>query len=177
MQKQSLFRLFAKGESRNPIGYRTLIAVGYRSQKTNRRRLPPKRQAAYTKQDQFWARLEQNEEWKSTILSCDKEGSSDLKSEELSHLLKKFGHGFPTENEVEWILYVTNHDSIASKSGKIKFAIDLWHAYENVRKDLEASFVKFDVDKSGDIDKTELRNLLTHLNEGHAPTVILCSVS
>ena len=65
-----------------------------------------------------------------------------------------------------------NNDSIVKGSRQVKFAIDLWNAYENNCKDLDECIAKYDADGSGDIDKDELTLLLSGLNDGHAPTVV-----
>ena len=164
------------------IDSRYIVSAGYRSQQKSRRPMPKKREAAYTKQEQYWALMEQNDNWKSMLSKFDADKSGTLDSKELTALIKEFGRGTlkdgelfppsPTEKEIDWIMRILQHESIGSYSAKAKFALDIWLAYENVHRDLEESFRKFDVDKSGDLDRDELLRLLKHLNDGHPPTVI-----
>ena len=167
------------------MGSRFYVGVSCRSEKSR----PPKsnrygkRDTAYTKQEQFWAALNQNENWRAVVSKFDRDKSGDLSAEELTKMIKEFGRGTwaedgtyhppnPKGKEIAWILHTLKHESIPMDSSKLKFAIDIWHAYENIHLDLNKCFKKFDLDKSGDLDRGELSRLLKELNEGHSPTVL-----
>jgi Ca2+-binding EF-hand superfamily protein len=163
------------------LGSRSIVSAGYRSQKNRQGSHGKKREAAYTKQQKFWAGMEKNEKWTSVVAKFDKDKSGDLNADEVADVIIQFGYGTyddnkfipskPTKKELEWIMRILQHESIPLYSLKLKFAVDVWHAYENVRGDLDECFRKFDLDKSGDIDGEELSLLLKELNDGHAPTV------
>jgi hypothetical protein len=165
------------------LGVRCIVVGSHRPQKSKRHRFHHKREEAYRKQEKFWSRIEQDDKWKATISKFDKDKSGNLDAEELTKIIKEFGAGYwdnegkhhppsPKEKEVAWIMQATQHDSLGMEIGKVKFALDLWHAYENVRADLDDCFEKFDKDKSGLLDKNELCKLLTSLNDGHTPSVM-----
>lgn len=48
-------------------------------------------------------------------------------------------------------------------------ALEAWMSYNECKSEIETVFDKFDSDKSGGLDREQLRNLLTELNGGEAP--------
>jgi Ca2+-binding EF-hand superfamily protein len=81
----------------------------------------------------------------------------------------------PSEEELEFVIksadYTGSFLGFADGSidaEEIESAIVAWQTYTSKRSEIDEVFAKFDVSKTGQLDKTELKNYLTALN-GNIP--------
>jgi len=129
-----------------------------------------KRQEAHNK-------IKENEMYLSTLMKdFDKSADGRLDKSELGDLLQQVNKGVrPTEEEISWVFSVAdssdgkeNSESTISMS-ELKVAITSWKTYMDNKPAIDSVFEKYDEDKTGKLEFHDLKNMLTDLNDGHAP--------
>jgi len=129
-----------------------------------------KRQEAAAK----WA---EEESYLNTLMKdFDKSEDGKLDKGELADLLTQVNHGTrPTEEEIEWVFNVAdNSDGKESAGGTISFtefkvAIKSWKTYMENKATIDTVFEKYDQDKTGKLEFSDLKEMLKDLNDGVAP--------
>eukprot|EP00928_Gymnodinium_smaydae_P072590 TRINITY_DN5592_c0_g1_i3.p1 TRINITY_DN5592_c0_g1~~TRINITY_DN5592_c0_g1_i3.p1 ORF type:complete len:213 (+),score=41.72 TRINITY_DN5592_c0_g1_i3:79-717(+) len=96
----------------------------------------------------------------------DANGDGVISRSELKLLMEELNEGKPVSQKDVDHVFVTCD---TSKTGvinrdEILFAIKLWTEHVQMQEDLEEWMEKYDTDKSGDLDKMELKALLRELN-------------
>jgi len=136
-----------------------------------------KRKACARRQELHEQRQNHQRFVRDVLSSWDKGGSGDLKFDEVKTWLSSISQGNPpSEDEVKWVIVMANqqrtndYTNAAIKPEDFSRAIDAFLSYRECKDEIEGIFQKYDVDKSGSLDKGQLTNLLTELNEGAEPT-------
>lgn len=133
-----------------------------------KRRSAAKSQRRKAAQDRFQEEQIRARNW---ISQFDQDGSNALDRDEFKKLMTYMNDNKePTEEEVTKVF----RKSDLKKTGDLDLdevvaAVAKWKSMMNEQEFFTNLFVKFDVDQSGHIDKTELTALLTDLNESSEP--------
>mmetsp|Transcript_55268 Transcript_55268/g.129341 ORF Transcript_55268/g.129341 Transcript_55268/m.129341 type:complete len:190 (+) Transcript_55268:196-765(+) len=113
---------------------------------------------------------------KDVLSTWDEGRSGNLTFAEVSKWLSAVSNGkVPTDDEVKWVICMANRkqttdfENVAIEPNAFQRALEAWMSYNECKSEIETVFDKFDSDKSGGLDREQLRNLLTELNGGEAP--------
>jgi Ca2+-binding EF-hand superfamily protein len=106
------------------------------------------------------------------FMMYDTNKSGKLDRQQISKLLADLGGSAsrgtitsPSDEEVDYIIKsVTTADTVGVK--EIESVIGAWQAYASKRNEVEEILAKYDVGQTGQLDKKELKNYLTALNDG-----------
>mmetsp|Transcript_31761 Transcript_31761/g.61997 ORF Transcript_31761/g.61997 Transcript_31761/m.61997 type:complete len:681 (+) Transcript_31761:236-2278(+) len=123
---------------------------------------------------------------KDTLKKWDASGTGALNFEELRKWLSDITGSkvTPTDDEVKWVQSMANFakSGLVEKEGgnaemvltasvlpeDFSLAAQAWMSYVDSKDDIDAMFKKFDKDHSSYLDKPQLAELLTSLNDGEA---------
>ncbi|GMH81430.1 hypothetical protein TrST_g12008 [Triparma strigata] len=109
--------------------------------------------------------------WKPLMDSFDTDGTGTLDANQLKQILKLWNEGIdPSDEQVAFII------SIADKSGQGSVNIDelgcaagTWMALKDDQPFINETMAKYDTDKSGSLNKDQVKLMMTDLNDGIAP--------
>mmetsp|Transcript_6052 Transcript_6052/g.7834 ORF Transcript_6052/g.7834 Transcript_6052/m.7834 type:complete len:201 (+) Transcript_6052:53-655(+) len=106
------------------------------------------------------------------VAQFDTDGSKTLDRTEFAKLMAHMNHGTePTEAEITKVFRRADYRKTGDlDSQEIIIAVSKWKAMLDEREFIDGLFAKFDVDKSGVVDKVELKALLTDMNDNEPPT-------
>lgn len=75
----------------------------------------------------------------------------------------------PSDDERDFIMKISDSDGDGALSlGELERATRVWQIYTNKRKEMELALKKFDVSRTGSLNKAELKQYLISLNDGQA---------
>jgi len=102
----------------------------------------------------------------------DVDNSGHLERNEMIRLLTAFNFGSTPEDAVvdDIMNSITTKDEPAVCRRQINTAIAQWSAYMKEREFIEARLRKYDVDKSGDLQKSEVMLMMKDMNKGEVPS-------
>lgn len=102
------------------------------------------------------------------VKKYDEDGSGKLEVDDLKRLLTDLNYGRPvSDDEVRFILSATDIDKDgAIYSGEIQFLVMIWNTYARSLPEIDSLMETYDVNQDGRLDRTEVRAMLTHLNDG-----------
>lgn len=100
----------------------------------------------------------------------DKSGTGFLDQSELKILLKEYNQGAnfaePSEEEVDFVIKMADKsDTGGINCAELTNALQVWRTYKEQKPQIEQTFDVYDTDKSNTLDKGQLKNLLTDLND------------
>eukprot|EP00281_Chroomonas_sp_CCMP1168_P025756 CAMPEP_0206238090 /NCGR_PEP_ID=MMETSP0047_2-20121206/14625_1 /ASSEMBLY_ACC=CAM_ASM_000192 /TAXON_ID=195065 /ORGANISM="Chroomonas mesostigmatica_cf, Strain CCMP1168" /LENGTH=680 /DNA_ID=CAMNT_0053662593 /DNA_START=10 /DNA_END=2052 /DNA_ORIENTATION=- len=102
----------------------------------------------------------------------DASGTGALSFQELKKWLSDISAGEEaTDDEVRWVQVMCNKNNLNMSVMPEDFtsAIDVWLSYKESKAEIEKIFAKHDTDGTDSLDKEQLGNLLTELNDGVRP--------
>jgi len=104
----------------------------------------------------------------------DTNKSGQLERSQMVALLTAYNFGTPVETAVVDDIMSnyadTSTDSLGITAHKINSAITSWRAYMKDFRFIEARLRKYDASKTGDLKRDEVKNMMTEMNKGTAPT-------
>eukprot|EP00287_Rhodomonas_sp_CCMP768_P007945 CAMPEP_0196736282 /NCGR_PEP_ID=MMETSP1091-20130531/14401_1 /TAXON_ID=302021 /ORGANISM="Rhodomonas sp., Strain CCMP768" /LENGTH=214 /DNA_ID=CAMNT_0042079993 /DNA_START=98 /DNA_END=742 /DNA_ORIENTATION=+ len=132
----------------------------------------PKRKKALMARGVFWKEIQREKKLDQLMEKYDESKTGNLLKEELANLLQDAAQGRkPTDEEVNFVLWSTTTGKTDRVSKQdIPKALDLWSDYERNLPEVEEKFDKYDANKSGKLERNQLKALLTDLDEGLAPS-------
>mmetsp|Transcript_26260 Transcript_26260/g.62177 ORF Transcript_26260/g.62177 Transcript_26260/m.62177 type:complete len:214 (-) Transcript_26260:307-948(-) len=147
------------------------LHAGVKAQK-KAKKAGPKRKQALMARGLFWKEIQREKKLDELLEKYDTSNTGNLLKDELMQLLQDAAKGRkPTEEELNFVLWSTTEgksDRVSKQ--EIPKALDLWSDYERNLREVEEKFDKYDTNKSGKLEKDQLKLLLTDLDEGIPPT-------
>merc|ERR1719262_1532370 len=97
----------------------------------------------------------------------DKAKNNKLDASELKTLLRDYSTEPVSDDEVTFVLRMADVKKTgAIERDELAGAMKVWSTYRESGPMIDETFEKYDTDKSGKLDKEQLRKLLSDLNEG-----------
>eukprot|EP00286_Rhodomonas_abbreviata_P012464 CAMPEP_0181316290 /NCGR_PEP_ID=MMETSP1101-20121128/15816_1 /TAXON_ID=46948 /ORGANISM="Rhodomonas abbreviata, Strain Caron Lab Isolate" /LENGTH=211 /DNA_ID=CAMNT_0023423527 /DNA_START=217 /DNA_END=852 /DNA_ORIENTATION=- len=140
------------------------------------KRAGKKRKDALLARGYYWRQIERENKLQELMEKYDKSKTGNLDREELADLLMDASSGGrkPSDEEINFVLNTTHREDKTAADritkSEIAAALDVWKTHEASLAEVEAHFAKYDVNKSGKLERNQLKALLTDLDEGLAPT-------
>lgn len=106
--------------------------------------------------------------WKPLMDSFDHDKTGTLDPDQLKQILKLWNDGVePTDEQILFIISVADK----SKQGTVNIeelgcAAGTWMALKDDQPFINETMAKYDTDKSGHLNKDQVKNLMTDLNDG-----------
>lgn len=106
----------------------------------------------------------------------DTNKSGKLEQDQLKLLLKDMSNGAdPSDEEIRWVFYKADTSkgsrNFGVDSNELLYALRTWKGYLDNKEYLDATFEKYDTNKSGQLERDQLKNLMTDLcGEEEPPT-------
>jgi|EP00670_Eutreptiella_braarudii_P005237 Ca2+-binding EF-hand superfamily protein len=109
---------------------------------------------------------------RSLIKKYDKTHTNGLNRAELAELLKDLNNGVaPTDDEVDWVLKQADREGNQLVSPhEMETALSMWANHQKNKAQVEVVFKKYDTNNSGRLERDQVRNLLTDLNDKNPPS-------
>eukprot|EP00293_Proteomonas_sulcata_P012621 CAMPEP_0184305770 /NCGR_PEP_ID=MMETSP1049-20130417/14960_1 /TAXON_ID=77928 /ORGANISM="Proteomonas sulcata, Strain CCMP704" /LENGTH=213 /DNA_ID=CAMNT_0026617905 /DNA_START=31 /DNA_END=672 /DNA_ORIENTATION=+ len=142
--------------------------------KTSLKNASKKRQQALMKRGYLWRQIEREKKLEALLEKYDTSKTGNLNREELASLLQDAPPtgNRPTDEEITFVLRSTirtETDRNCVNKKEIPAALDIWKAYDTTKPEIDKHFEKYDTNQSGKLEKDQLKNLLTELNDGTPP--------
>jgi len=108
------------------------------------------------------------------MLKYDTNKSGKLEQDQLKQLLKDMNKGTdPSDLELKWVFYKADYSKGSRNYGidndELLYALRTWKGYLDNKDYLDTTFEKYDTNKSGQLERDQLKNLMSDLCENEDP--------